>query len=106
MNEFMQTLSWKLDCQEAEFLEGLEGNKSETISYAQTPTFEMLKKRGYVNSFYKGLNVWMKGFVCIVADDNMFTIWHDTENTNKQVINKSILTHLPIVLNYMERING
>lgn len=104
--KFMQELSWQLDCKEAEFLSKLEGINTDTLQYAQIPTYDLLKKRGYVNSMYKGFNVWMKGFVCVVANTDNIVVWHDLENTNKQVINKSILTHLPIVLKYMERING
>lgn len=106
MADFMQELSFRLDCQQAEFMERMEGRSEGTLSYARNPTHDYLKMKGYVNSMYKGLNVWMKGFVCVVANDDNIVVWHDVDNPSKQVINKSILTHLPIVLRYMEKINN
>lgn len=64
-----------------------------------------LKKRGYTLNYMLGKVVMTKGFTCVCVRDDSVEIWHDKTNNNKSIfINHSLLTGLPIVLNYMERI--
>lgn len=64
-----------------------------------------LKKRGYTMNYVLGKRVMMKDFTCIYHFGDTLEIWHDKCNSRKSIfINESVLTSLPIVLNYMERI--
>jgi hypothetical protein len=47
----------------------------------------------------------VKDFTCVFVNKNVIEVWHDKTKNNKSVfINESLLTGLPITLNYMERI--
>lgn len=64
-----------------------------------------LKKRGYTMNYVSGKTVMVKGFTCVYVKDDYVEVWHDKTNNNKSVfVNESLLTGLPITLNYMERI--
>jgi len=66
---------------------------------------DYLKKRGYIMNYVLGKRVMVKDFTCVFIKDNYVEVWHDKSNNNKSVfINESLLTGLPIILNYMERI--
>ena len=66
---------------------------------------DYLKKRGYTMNYVLGKVVMMKGFTLVHVQDDYVEIWHDKANNNKSVfVNESLLTGLPITLNYMERI--
>lgn len=66
---------------------------------------EYLKKRGYITNNILGRKVMTKGFVCSEIHDSNVEIWHDIHSKSKSLfINESVLTGLPISLNYMEQI--
>jgi hypothetical protein len=66
---------------------------------------DWLKKRGYTMNYVLGKRVMVKDFTCVFVEGNVVEIWHDKIPNNKSVfINESLLTGLPITLNYMERI--
>ena len=66
---------------------------------------DYLKKRGYTMNYILGKRVMIKDFTCVFVDKNSVEVWHDKSNNNKSVfVNESLLTGLPITLNYMERI--
>lgn len=66
---------------------------------------EYLKKRGYTMNYILNKKVMVKGFTCISVKNNYIEVWHDKTNNDKSVfISESLLTGLPITLNYMERI--
>lgn len=64
-----------------------------------------LVKRGYTINYVLGSPVMVKDFTCVSVKGDYIEIWHDKTNNNKSVfVNESLLTGLPITLNYMERI--
>jgi hypothetical protein len=63
-----------------------------------------LKKRGYVINNVIGKRVMVKEFTCVHVSDEHVEVWHDAPNTKLFFIKESLLTGLPIALNYMERI--
>jgi hypothetical protein len=66
---------------------------------------DYLKKRGYTMNYILGKKVMVKDFTCVFVDKNVVEVWHDKSQNNKSVfVNESLLTGLPITLNYMERI--
>lgn len=66
---------------------------------------DFLKKRGYTMNYILGKTVMVKAFTCVYVQDDYVEIWHDKTNNDKSVfVNESLLTGLPITLNYMERI--
>ena len=66
---------------------------------------DYLKKRGYTMNYVLGKRVMVKDFTCVFVDKNVVEVWHDKIKNNKSVfVNESLLTGLPITLNYMERI--
>jgi len=66
---------------------------------------DYLIKRGYVINYLLGKRIFIKGFVCVMYNKTYIEIWHDTHSKNKSVfINNSLLTGLPITLNYMEKL--
>lgn len=66
---------------------------------------DYLKKRGYTMNYVLGKRVMVKDFTCVFVYKNIIEIWHDKIKNNKSVfVNESLLTGLPITLNYMERI--
>ena len=66
---------------------------------------DWLKKRGYTMNYVLGKRVMVKEFTCVFVNKNVIEVWHDKTKNNKSVfINESLLTGLPITLDYMERI--
>lgn len=66
---------------------------------------DYLKKRGYTMNYVLGKRVMVKDFTCVYIEKNIVEVWHDKAKNNKSVfVNESLLTGLPITLNYMERI--
>jgi hypothetical protein len=66
---------------------------------------DWLKKRGYTMNYVLGKRVMVKDFTCVFVNKNVIEVWHDKTKNNKSVfINESLLTGLPITLDYMERI--
>lgn len=66
---------------------------------------DYLKKRGYTMNYVLGKRVMTKDFTCVFVDKNIVEVWHDKVQNNKSIfVNESLLTGLPITLNYMERI--
>jgi hypothetical protein len=64
-----------------------------------------LKKRGYSLNYILNKPIMVKGFTCVCVNDDNIEVWHDKTNNDKSVyINESLLTGLPITLEYMERI--
>ena len=62
-----------------------------------------LFKRGYVLNYVRGERILTKGFVCVKINDTYIETWHDKANNDKSVfVKESVLTGLPITLNYME----
>ena len=67
---------------------------------------EYLRKRGYTMNYVLGKRVMIKDFTCVYLFDGAVEIWHDKANsTTSVIVNSSILTSLPIALDYMERIS-
>lgn len=66
---------------------------------------DYLKKRGYTMNYVLGKRVMVKDFTCVFVTDYYIEVWHDKSKNNKSVfVSESLLTGLPITLNYMERI--
>lgn len=66
---------------------------------------DYLKKRGYTMNYLLGKRVMIKDFTCVFIDKDIVEVWHDKIPNNKSVfVKESLLTGLPITLNYMERI--
>lgn len=65
---------------------------------------KFLHKRGYVRNIVLGKPIYIKDFTCVEFDNNVVKVWHDGISKVKHIIDKSILTSLPIALNYFERI--
>jgi hypothetical protein len=64
-----------------------------------------LKRKGYNLNYVSGKPVMVKGFTCCYIQKDSVEVWHDVPNSKSSVfIHESILTGLPITLNYMERI--
>lgn len=64
-----------------------------------------LKKRGYVKNTMLEFPLYTKDFTCVAIKDNFVEVWTDVDNNKRPcVIDKSLLTGLPITLNYYERI--
>lgn len=64
-----------------------------------------LKRRGYTMNYVLGKRLMTKDFTCVFVDNSIVEVWHDKIKNNKSVfIKESLLTGLPITLNYMERI--
>jgi hypothetical protein len=64
-----------------------------------------LKKRGYVMNSVGRQRIWTSGFVCVLVSKNHIEVWHDIPNRMSSVfVHESLLTGIPITLNYMERI--
>jgi hypothetical protein len=63
-----------------------------------------LKKRGYIQNTLSGEKVFTKDFVVVKILDNEVELWHDIPASASLFVNNSLLTGLPISLNYMERI--
>ena len=86
-------------------------NKDIDKSLTNTLIEKYLKRRGYVENVILGSVIFTKGFVCIKIHTqnnelNFVEIWSDVPNKGKShYIHQSLLTGLPILLNYFERIN-
>ena len=66
---------------------------------------DYLKKRGYTMNYLLGKRVMVKDFTVVYINKTYIEVWHDKTKNNKSVfINESLLTGLPITLNYMERL--
>lgn len=66
---------------------------------------DYLKKRGYTMNYVLGKRVMVKDFTCVFLNKNTVEVWHDKSKHNKPVfIKDSLLTGLPITLDYMERV--
>lgn len=64
-----------------------------------------LKKRGYTMNYVLNKRVMVKDFTCVYFENDTVEVWHDKANNNKSVfIKESLLTGLPLTLNYFERI--
>lgn len=64
-----------------------------------------LFNKGYVTNHVLGRTIYTKGFVCVSLDKDIVEVWHDKTNNDKSVfISESLLTGLPITLNYMQNI--
>jgi hypothetical protein len=63
-----------------------------------------LKSKGYTANFILRKPVMVKAFTCVYIHDNCVEVWHDIPNSKSQFINNSLLTGLPITLNYMEKL--
>lgn len=66
---------------------------------------KFLQRRGYTENYIMRKPVMIKGFVVVSIHDEMVEVWHDTPKRQSSVfIKQSVLTGLPLTLNYMERI--
>lgn len=66
---------------------------------------EFLKKRGYTMNYLLGKQVMTKDFTVVYNAGNCVEVWHDVKKNNTSIfIADSLLTSLPVALNYMERI--
>jgi hypothetical protein len=67
---------------------------------------EFLRKRGYTMINMLGKKVMFKGFVCVFTGKQHIEVWHDIPNSKGScVISESLLTGLPITLDYMEKLS-
>ncbi len=86
-------------------LSRIEGAKESNKEVAKPMIEKFIKSKGYTMNYILGRTALVKGFVCIIVEESHVEIWHDkTGNKNSQFIHESLLTGLPIALNYMERI--
>lgn len=65
---------------------------------------DYFKKRGYISNLILGRPVMVKGFVCAFIGNDYVEVWHDKASNQSVFVNNSLITGLPITLNYMERI--
>ena len=64
-----------------------------------------LKKRGYTMNYILNKRVMIKDFTCVFFSDGLIEVWTDKSNSKNSVfIKDSLITGLPITLNYFERI--
>ena len=84
----------------------IEKGRLETIKYIDEKLIEnYLKKRGYTMNYILENRVMVKGFTVVRVESTFIEVWHDKIKNNKSVfVNESLLTGLPITLDYMERI--
>ena len=69
---------------------------------------DVLSRRGYVRSFYKGFELHTKGFVFLIFKDDVsigIDCYNDRYQNNTKVIPNGSLTDLLISLAYFENIN-
>lgn len=65
---------------------------------------DFLKRRGYVINHVSGRMIMVNKFTCVYIGKNYVEVWHDIKGSKSVFIKDSLLTGLPITLNYMERI--
>jgi len=71
----------------------------------ETMIEDFLKKRGYTLNYILKKPVMVKGFTCVSISKSHIEIWHDIPGRQGSFfVHGSMLTGLPITLNYMERI--
>ena len=63
-----------------------------------------LKKRGYTTNYVSGKRIMIKDFTCVYYNCGILEIWHDIKNSKTMFIKESLLTNLPIMLDYMEKV--
>ena len=82
------------------------GGKTINKELADESIEKYSKKRGYILNSILGKPVWTKGFVAVHVKDCKIEIWHDIPRTKTKpmYINESVLSGLPLFLNYMESI--
>ena len=87
-------------------IQALSQLSNETIKVVDKKLIEIfLKKRGYTMNYMLNKTVMVKDFTVVYIADNYVEVWHDINHNNKSVfVNQSMLTGLPITLNYMERL--
>ena len=73
-----------------------------TIDKKLIETF--LKKRGYTMNYVLGRSVMVRGFVCVFNGGDYIEVFHDLRNSKSVFVKESLLTGLPLTLEYMERI--
>jgi len=66
---------------------------------------KFLSKRGYIKNVLLDKTIYTKGFVCVAIHEDNVHVWHDVTNSKIMKVNSSLLTGLPITLNYFERLN-
>lgn len=80
-------------------------NKQSNKNLSKDLIESFLKKRGYTLNYIMKKPVMTKGFVVVNIQDEFVEVWHDVPKKQDSVfIKESMLTGLPITLNYMERI--
>ena len=65
---------------------------------------DYLKKRGYIMNYVLGKRIMVKNFTCVFIHESYIEVWCDKVNNKSIFIKESLLTGLPITLDYMERI--
>lgn len=63
-----------------------------------------LRRRGYVENYVSGRLIYTKDFTCVHIEKEHIEVWHDIKNSKPVFVSSSLLTGLPITLDYMERI--
>jgi len=81
-------------------------SKESIKEITETMIENYLKKRGYIVNLLRGEKVLTKDFVVVKILDNEVELWHDYPGCASLFVDNSLLTGLPISLNYMERINN
>jgi len=88
------------------YIQALSYSNNETDKKITDELIEnFLKKRGYTMNYILNKRVMIKDFTCVYFDKGLVEIWTDKANNNKSVfIKDSLITGLPLILNYFERI--
>tara|TARA_R110000772_G_scaffold104802_2_gene206302 strand:+ start:202 stop:555 length:354 start_codon:yes stop_codon:yes gene_type:complete len=105
VSDFNASLTDHLDMKYIQALSKLS-NQSESDKKLTTEILKTYFKRsGFVENYLLGRTIYVSGFVCAEIKENCVELWHDTKNKIGSVfINNSLLTGLPISINYMNRL--
>lgn len=98
LNDFIEMLYIQAMSKPSEENENLIKEIDEGLIY------NYLKKRGYSMNYILGRSVMVKAFTCVYVEGDTVEVWHDIKGAKPVYVNESLLTGLPITLNYMERI--
>jgi hypothetical protein len=88
------------------YIQGISKGEESNKTIDENVIDGYLKRRGYAMNYVLGQKLATKEFTVVYNGGNYIEIWHDLPGKQgKSVFVKdSLLTGLPITLNYMERI--
>lgn len=111
LNTYIETLTQQAKNHITEYIEMLyiqakSTKNRESVKYIDKKSIEnYLEKRGYTMNYVLGKKVMVKGFTVVSTNKTEVEVWHDKIKNNKSVfVKESLLTGLPITLDYMERL--